>query len=100
MLNRYSLVGAGLLAFAGVSMAASCPQVTVANMAGVAAGKYPQQFELAEFESLAKCKLSFSENSEIGKFNGQIVGNPKLPALAARLPSEPLVVAPYDSVGK
>ena len=100
MLNRYSLVGACLLAFAGVSMAASCPQVTVANMAGVAAGKYPQQFELAEFESLAKCKLSFSENPEIGKFNGQIVGNPKLPALAARLPSEPLVVAPYDSVGK
>ena len=31
MLNRYSLVGAGLLAFA-MSMA-SCPQVTVANMA-------------------------------------------------------------------
>ncbi|MFA9419493.1 MAG: ABC transporter substrate-binding protein, partial [Gammaproteobacteria bacterium] len=29
-----------------------------------------------------------------------IHGNPKLPALADRLPQEPLVVAPYDSIGK
>jgi peptide/nickel transport system substrate-binding protein len=63
-------------------------------------GKYPQQFDLAEFERLAGCKLTFSENPDIGKLNSRIRGNPDLPPLAERLPEEPLVVAPYDSIGK
>ena len=82
------------------ALAQACPAVTVANDMGIK-GKYPQQFELAEFEKLAKCKLSFSENPAIGKLNGKIVGNSKsLPPLAKRLPDEPLVVAPYDAIGK
>ena len=85
--------------FAGAAQA-NCPAVTVADDKGVAAGKYPQQYELSEFESLAGCKLSFSENPDIGALNARIRGNPEMPALAERLPSEPLVMAPYDSIGK
>jgi peptide/nickel transport system substrate-binding protein len=81
------------------ALAAACPAVTVAKDMGIK-GKYPQQFELAEFEKLAKCKLSFKENPDIGKLNGKIRGNPKMPKLAGRMPSEPLVVAPYNSIGK
>ncbi len=82
------------------ALAAPCPAVTVAKDMGIK-GKYPQQFELAEFEKLANCKLTFSENPAIGKLNSRIVGNPSsLPPLAERLPDEPLVVAPYDAIGK
>ncbi|MCH6584215.1 MAG: ABC transporter substrate-binding protein, partial [Proteobacteria bacterium] len=63
------------------ALAAPCPAVTVAKDMGIK-GKYPQQFELAEFEKLAKCKLTFSENPDIGKLNARIRGNPKLPPLA------------------
>ena len=78
---------------------ASCPAVTVADMKGVSMGAYPQQFELAEFEAAANCKMSFSANPDIAALNGKIKGNPDLPALADRIPAEPLVVVPYDSVG-
>ncbi|MCH8001599.1 MAG: hypothetical protein IIA34_08090, partial [Proteobacteria bacterium] len=81
-------------------LAAACPAVTVAEDMGIK-GQYPQQFELAEFEKLANCKLTFQENPAIGKLNGKIVGNPSsLPPVAERLPDEPLVVAPYDAIGK
>ena len=94
------LAGLGLLAFAGSALSADCPPVTVADMQGVAAGKYPQQYEVAEFEKLANCTLSFSENPDIGSLNGKIRGNSELPPLAERIPAEPLVVAPYESIGK
>ena len=97
------LVGLSLLAIqAGTvssALAADCPAVTVAKDMGIK-GTYPQQFSLAEFEKAGNCKLKFSENPDIDKLNGRIHGNPKLPALADRLPQEPLVVAPYDSIGK
>ena len=86
--------------FAGQALAAGCPEVTVADSKGVPAGKYPQQYELSEFESLANCKLSFTGNPDAAALNKRIRGNPGLPSLANRLPSEPLVVAPYDSIGK
>ena len=53
-------VGLGLMAFAG-SLWANCPPATVADMKGVPSGKYPQQYDLAEFEKLAGCKMSFKE---------------------------------------
>jgi peptide/nickel transport system substrate-binding protein len=81
------------------AFAAACPAISVAKDMGIK-GKYPQQFELGEFEKLAKCKLSFSENPAIGKLNGRIRGNPALPPLAKRMPSEPLVVAPYNQIGR
>jgi peptide/nickel transport system substrate-binding protein len=78
------------------ALAAGCPAVTVADMKGVPAGMYPQQYELAEFQSLAKCTMSFKGNPDAAALNKRIFGNPKLPSLAERQPAEPLVVAPYD----
>ncbi len=78
----------------------SCPAVTVADSQGVSEGAYPQQFDLAEFESAADCDLEFSANPEIEDLNSQIAGNDDLPSLDERLPEEPLVVVPYEEVGK
>ncbi|MDH3630452.1 MAG: ABC transporter substrate-binding protein [Gammaproteobacteria bacterium] len=77
-----------------------CPAATVADPKGVPAGKYPQQYDRDEFESLAKCKLSFKANPDIAKLNKRIRGNPDLPPLEQRIPEDALVVAPYDSIGK
>lgn len=86
--------------FTGAAQAASCPAVTVADDKGVPSGAYPQQYDLAEFQSLANCTLSFSANPDSAALNSKIRGNPALPSdLANRLPSEPLVYAPYDSIG-
>ena len=80
---------------------ANCPGITVADMQGVAPGAHPQQFDLAEFQTAADCTMEFSENPAIGDLNGQIRGNAAdLAGVAERLPEEPLVVVPYDSVGK
>jgi len=95
-----SLLLSGVASLALVSSAlADCPPVTVADMQGVAAGAFPQQFELDEFQSAAGCTLSFSANPGIEALNARIRGNGPLPALAERLPSEPLVVAPYTAIG-
>jgi len=99
-MKRLLLAGVALYAMGGVAQAAVCPAVTVKDMKGVAAGKYPQQFELSEFQSAANCTLTFKANPASDALNGKIRGNPKLPPLADRLPSEPLVVAPYHAIGK
>ncbi len=88
-----------VLLLSGAAVHAACPAVTVADPMGVAAGEFPQQYELAEFQSAAGCEMSFSENPEMAALNGAIQGNGDLPAVADRLPSEPLVVVPYDMVG-
>ncbi len=93
------IFGVALLAYSGISMAA-CPAVTVADPMGVAPGKYPQQYELSEFQTLANCELIISANPDIAELNKQIRGNPELPDLASRLPEQPLIMAPYDSIGK
>ncbi len=97
-MKRLLLSGAAL-AILPVSAMAACPAITVADMQGVAAGAFPQQYELSEYQAAANCTMEFSENPAIAELNGRIFGNPDLPALADRLPSEPLVVVPYDSVG-
>lgn len=78
---------------------ANCPAVTLADDQGIAAGAFPQQYELAEYEAAASCAMAFSANPEIADLNAEIQGNAELPPLAERLPSEPLVVVPYDLVG-
>ena len=98
-MKKYFLVTMAMLALP-LSAHASCPAVSVADMKGVADGAYPQQFEKAEFEAAAGCSMSFSANPDIAALNGMIKGNPDLPPLAERIPAEPLVVVPYDSVGK
>ena len=90
----------GLLLGLTSSAWAACPAVTVADMKGVAPGKYPQQFELSTFEKNASCELSFSENPDIKALNARIRGNTQnLPSVEDRLPEEPLVVAPYEAIG-
>ncbi|MEE9452885.1 MAG: ABC transporter substrate-binding protein [Paracoccaceae bacterium] len=88
-----------LVALASGVNAASCPAVTVSDMMGVAAGDFPQQYELAEFQSLASCTMEFSGNPDAAALNARILGNGDLPSLADRLPAEPLVLAPYDAIG-
>jgi peptide/nickel transport system substrate-binding protein len=84
---------------ASTAQARPCPAITVADDQGLK-GAFPQQFELAEFEKLANCKLAFKENPAIERLNARIKGNPALPPLAERLPEEPLVVAPYEEIGR
>lgn len=63
-------------------------------------GIYPLQFELTSFQEQGKCSLSFQENPAIASLNKQILGNPQsLPPVQDRLPKEPLVIAPYNTIG-
>ena len=103
-MKRLLLASASLCAIASAfaipAAAQDCPAATVADMKGVPAGAYPEQYDLAEFEKLAGCKLTFHDNPAIGELNAKIVGNPgTLPPVAERLPEEPLVVAPYQTIG-
>ncbi|MEM8596098.1 MAG: ABC transporter substrate-binding protein [Pseudomonadota bacterium] len=88
-----------LVLLPGVAVAA-CPAISVSDMGGIELGAYPQQYELEAFQAAAGCTMAFSANPDIEALNGQIAGNPALPPLEERLPSEPLVVVPYDGVGQ
>ncbi len=99
-MKRLTLASALLCGAATGALAQACPPVTVADMQGVAPGAFPQQYELAEYEAAAGCAMTFSANPEIEALNAEIQGNPPLPPLAERLPAEPLVVAPYESIGR
>ncbi|MCP5149271.1 MAG: ABC transporter substrate-binding protein [Ectothiorhodospiraceae bacterium] len=94
-----ALLSAGALSLPGLAQAADCPAVTAADNKGIS-GTFPNQFDLAEFQAKASCTLALKDNPAIGALNGRIAGNPaSLPGVAERLPAEPLVVAPYDSIG-
>jgi len=83
---------------AGTTTAAAntCTGTTASELTG----QYPGQFELAEYESAAGCTMSFSENPDIGALASQITHiTGDLPAVADRLPSEPLVIAPSEAIG-
>lgn len=84
---------------AGSDADGGCPTATIADRMGVGEGDYARQYELAEFQGLAGCELSFSENPAIGELNAMITGNPELPAVEERLPAEPLVIVPYEAIG-
>lgn len=99
MIKNLLLTGVAVCAFAGVAGAADCPPITVADMKGVKAGAFPQQYELSELQAAANCTLSFKSNPKAADLNGKIQGNSGLPPLAQRLPDEPLVVVPYDEIG-
>ncbi|MCP4184732.1 MAG: ABC transporter substrate-binding protein [Hyphomicrobiales bacterium] len=99
-MRRILLSSVALFALTLSAQAGDCPALTVKDGMGIAAGAYPQQFDLAEIQETGNCTISFQENPAIGTLNGKIRGNPAMPALADRLPAEPLVVAPYDMIGK
>ena len=97
MKTTLGITGAMLLV--STAAYAACPAVTMADMGGVSAGAFPQQFDLVEYQDAAGCTMAFSENPDIAALNAEIQGNPELPPVADRLPSEPLVVVPYDAIG-
>src|SRR5512147_53286 len=86
----------------GMPVTGACPAITVADMQGVAAGAYPEQFELSEFETAANCKLTLTGREKYDERLVQYKFLPEgdLPPLEERLPEEPLVVVPYDAIGK
>ncbi|MFT7593746.1 MAG: peptide/nickel transport system substrate-binding protein [Paracoccaceae bacterium] len=92
------LTGVALGALAGAANA-GCPGITLADMQGIAPGAFPQQYELATYEANANCKIEFSCNPAMADLNARIRGNGDLPALADRLPAEPLILTPYDAIG-
>ncbi|MFT4716568.1 MAG: peptide/nickel transport system substrate-binding protein [Paracoccaceae bacterium] len=98
-MKKILLSGVAYFALTGVAAAAACPAVTVADSQGIAAGAFPQQYELSAFQAAGNCTVEFSANPDIAALNARIRGNGDLPALADRLPSEPLIVAPYDQIG-
>ena len=97
-MKRILLTGVAAIALPATAWA-NCPAITLADMGGIASGAYPQQFDLAEFEAAAGCDMEFSAHPDIAGLNARIKGNGDLPPLAERLPSEPLVAVPYDSIG-
>ncbi len=101
-MKKLLLTSAAFMALSGAAFAGVCPAITVDDMQGVAAGAFPQQYEVSEFEGAADCTMEFSsrDDAAIAGFNAQIQGNPDLPPLADRLPSEPLVVVPYAEIGR
>lgn len=96
--TRLPIMTAALVAISTVANAADCPAVTIEDDHGLT-GEFPNQFELVEFESAADCTLVFSENPDIASLNARIQGNGELAAVASRLPSEPLIVAPQSQFG-
>jgi peptide/nickel transport system substrate-binding protein len=80
----------------------ACPAITMADMQGVAAGAYPEQYEVSEFETAANCKMSFTSRDKYDQRLVQYKFLPEgdLPPLEDRLPEEPLVVVPYNEIGK
>ncbi len=97
--SKRLLLGSAAALLLSSAASAACPTATVADMQGLTA-EFPQQFELAEFQSAADCTLELSANPDIEALNARIAGNGALPPLAQRLPAEALVVAPYDSIGQ
>lgn len=80
--------------------AQECPAATVADSQGLAEGANPYQYELSEYQEIAGCELSLSENPSIAEHNANLNGDDaELPPVADRIPTEPLVVVPQIEIG-
>lgn len=74
------------------------PAITTEDRMGIAVGKYPNQYEVAEFEELTGGKMQFSSRPEIHPGLIEIFG--EFPSdITDRLPEEPLVEVPYYEIG-
>ena len=91
-MKRMLMSGVAAIVLPGAAFA-NCPAISVADMQGVAPGAYPQQYELAEFQSAAGCERSFSENPDIARLNGMINWYRASPLLVPK-PGEPLQELP------
>jgi peptide/nickel transport system substrate-binding protein len=90
------ILSVSTLALTAIHAMAACPDVAGKD----AGGKYPHLFEKKEFESRYHCQLQYHQNPAIGELNARIAGNPKLKPLAQRLPQDPLIIAPYQEIGR
>ena len=72
----------------------SCAGVTLND------GDYARVYELADYEAMQDCSMSFTGNPDMADLNSQIGNNPELPPVEERLPAEPLVVVPYEGIGQ
>ncbi|MBE9529692.1 MAG: ABC transporter substrate-binding protein, partial [Proteobacteria bacterium] len=81
------------LVISSVATAAKWP--TVADPKGIKT-EFPQQLELDKYEKQTGKKLKFHENPMFA----EKAKKGELPAVEKRLPVEPLVVMPYDEIGK
>ncbi len=81
------------LVISSVATAGQWP--TVADPKGIKT-EFPQQLELKDYEKQIGKKLTFKENPMFA----EKVKKGELPAVEKRLPEEPLVVMPYDEIGK
>ena len=84
------------------AVAGECPAITLADTQGLAAGAWPQQYEVVEFETAANCTMTFTGRTEYDSRLAELGHLPEgdLPPLEERLPEEPLVVVPYEEIGQ
>ncbi len=72
--------------------------ITGADMQGIAPGKYPTQYELAEYEAATGVEMVFTGRDTFDPMLTGIFGD--FPAdVNDRLPEDPLVVVPYNEIG-
>ena len=64
LMKKFILLGLAVAACA-TTAAANCPTV----LADAAKGKYPNQYDLQEFETAHNCKLNFSGNHDAAALN-------------------------------
>ena len=92
-----ALIAATALAVAGMLppelLASEC--ATVSDAKGITSS-WPQQLELADFQTQAGKDVAFSDNPLFAPK----VADGSLPSVEKRLPEEPLIVMPYDECGK
>ena len=88
-----ALLAATLLLLPASAWASAC--ASIADPKGLKTAA-PQQGELAEIEPQLGAKLAFRDNPLFA----ERVKAGQLPAVAQRLPQEPLVVVPYEECGK
>lgn len=89
---RYALTAVLSTAAAGVFAAGTAP--TTVDLQGLDL-HYANQIELADFEAQSGAQLAFSDNPLFA----DRVASGELPIVTDRLPAEPLVVLPVQSVG-
>ena len=62
LLVKFVVVSFLVAGFSTNSFAANCTGITMKDTKGVAGGKYPQQYELSEYEKAAGCKMHWYHN--------------------------------------
>ncbi len=93
-LGLYGLLSVGLLSIGAGNMLGAANAQTMADLEGLEL-QYPGQIELGDFVAQTGTALTFSENPI---FSARVSAG-ELPAVADRLPAEPLVVVPLEQIG-